>query len=155
MVRFTVETDSVIHAAAKDVYAVLADYNNGHPKIMPPQYCEGLNVLKGSGVGENSRIEAHFNIYGQRETLVMDVSEPEPGRILQEIDTKATNITRFIVDPIDQATCRVTLQTKIMKQTGIPPGPTLDMWLKSFVLKQIFTEELKLLNDFMASSMGS
>ena len=149
MVRFTVEVDSIINASAADVYSVLADYNHGHPHIMPKEFCDGLEVKKGSGVGEKTRIEAHFNIYGQRDTLIMDVSEPEPGRVLQEIDTKAINITRFIVDPIDQATSRVTIQTKVMKQTGVPPGPFLDMWLKRMVLKKIFTAELEALNDFM------
>ena len=151
MVRFTVKSSCVINAPAKDVYSVLADYNNGHPKIMPKNFCEGLRVVKGTGIGENTRIEVRFNIYGQRETLIMDISEPEPGRILQEIDTKAVNITRFIVDPIDQESSRVTIQTKVMKQTGIPPGPYLDMIIKEIVLKRVFKAELETLNNFMVS----
>lgn len=151
MVRFLVDFEKVINAPAKDVYAVLSDYNDGHPNIMPKRFCEGLRVLRGTGVGEGSRIEVRFNIYGQRETLIMDISEPEPGRILQEIDTKAINITRFIVDPIDESNCRVTIETSVMKQIGIPPGPYLDMLLKRMVLKQIFKEELNTLDAFMAS----
>jgi hypothetical protein len=151
MVRFTVETEAVINARANEVYAVLADYHDGHPNIVPKSFCEGVKVIKGTGIGGNSRIECYFNILGQRETLFMDVSEPEPGRILQEIDSKAINITRFIVDPIDDATCSVTIQTKVMKQIGFPPGPTIDMWLKKIMLKSMFKAELKLLNEFMAT----
>ncbi|CAB9499970.1 Polyketide cyclase / dehydrase and lipid transport [Seminavis robusta] len=150
MVRFCVESGSVINAPAKEVYDVLADYNKGHPRIMPPQFFDGMRVLKGSGVGEGTRIEARFNVYGNKETLLMDVSEPEKGRVLQEIDSKATNITRFIVDPIDDSTtCNVTIQTKVMKMQGIGAG--LDMWIKKIVLKKIYVEELKMLNQFMES----
>lgn len=150
MIRFCVEHSSIIDAPAKAVYQVLADYNHGHAQIMPPQFFEGMTVVKGTGVGEGTRIEARFRVYGQKETLLMDVSEPEPGRVLQEIDSKAVNITRFIVDPLggqDQDKCRVTLQTKVMKSQGMLAG--LDMWLKRMVLTNLFVQELKLLNQYM------
>ena len=147
MVRFSVEDDCVVNASAKDVYAVLADYENGHPHIMPPKFFDGMRVLKGTGTGEGTRIEACFNVYGQKETLVMDISEPEPGRVLQEIDTKAKNITQFIVEPIDDGRCKVTIRTKVMKSEGIMSF--FDTMLTTFVLKRIFDEELKMLDQFM------
>ena len=119
---------------------------------MPRKYCDGLRVLKGSGVGENTRIEVRFNIFGQKETLIMDISEPEPGRVLQEIDTNAKNITQFIVDPLDEGTCTVTLRTSVLSTLGFQPLAAVDMWMKKFVLRSMFEEELKILDQVMVAS---
>ena len=150
MVRFLVSASLVIQAPATEVYNVLKDYNDGHPRIMPPKFFEGMRVLKGSGIGEGTRFEAHFKVYGQRETLIMDVTEPEPGRILQEIDTKAKNITQFVVDPIDKDTCQVTIRTNVMKETGWLAG-NVDRWIKQYILRHIYKEELKVIDQFMQS----
>ena len=152
MIRFVVESCATINGSARDVYAILADYKHGHPRIMPRKYCDGLRVLKGSGVGENTRIEVRFNIFGQKETLVMDISEPEPGRVLQEIDTNAKNITQFIVDPLDEGTCTVTLRTSVLSTLGFQPLAAVDMWMKKFVLRSMFEEELKILDQVMVAS---
>ena len=149
MVRFCVKHSSIIDAPAHDVYKVLADYHHGHAQIMPPQFFDGMTVLKGSGKGEGTRIEARFSVYGIKDTLIMDVSEPEPGRILQEIDSKALNITRFIVDPIESRRCHVTIQTHVMKPRGI--FPSVDMWFKRIIMTNLYVEELKMLNQYMQS----
>jgi len=155
MVRFLVSASSIIQAPAEEVYNVLKDYNNEHAHIIPRKFFDGMRVLRGSGVGEGTRFEAHFKTFGQRTTLVMDVSEPEPGRILQEIDTQAVNITKFIVDPIvdNDSSCNVTIRTDVMKERGWVAG-TIDMWIKRKIMTHMYEEELKTLNQHMQSKRG-
>ena len=126
---------------------------------MPPQFFDRMRVLRGSGYGAGTRFAATFNVYGRKETLVMDVTEPEPGRVLQEIDTRAVNITRFEVDPIndengdgraDKGTgtrCKVTIHTDVMKGIGI--FAIVEEWVKKVIMKKMFVAELTELDRFM------
>jgi hypothetical protein len=45
-----VSASAVINAPAKQVYTILADYHDGHPRILPQQYFSSLEVERG-GVG--------------------------------------------------------------------------------------------------------
>lgn len=151
MVRYVVEASKVIDGPADFVYNIIKDYHDGHPHMMPPDFFESMKVLRGTGVGEGTRIEANFKFYGQRSTLILDVSEPKPGRILQEIDTNAKNITHFIVDKLDDddddETCRVTFRTAVLKSLGV--FAALDMWVTRKAMNIMYEAELKQLNKLV------
>ncbi len=80
------------------VYNLIIDMEE-HRRILPRQF-ESLDVMEGGkGAGTVFRLTIH--VMGSRSSLVMTLSEPEPGRIVQEQDEKAgvTTIWKLIPEP--------------------------------------------------------
>ena len=72
-----------IQTPAARVYSVIADYNQHHPRVVPPQYFKGLQVDEG-GIGAGTRITVTMRVMGKTQTFQHSVSEPEPGRVRRE-----------------------------------------------------------------------
>jgi hypothetical protein len=99
--RYRIEDSLTIPVGADIVYNIISDYNQHHGNIIPPHLSGSIDVVRGSGVGSGTRIACTFRIFGQTGTLLMDVSEltgQDGTRIVQEIDSRAKNITQFIVN---------------------------------------------------------
>lgn len=151
VLRFTVHETAIIEAPAELAYTVIADYNQHHGNIIPPQFFGGMKVLKGTGIGSGTRIACTFTVLGQSETLLLDVTEhsmPDGGRMIQEIDSKARNITQFIVEHINSTSCRVTLRTDVLRQPGLVAG-TIDEFITGRIMSHMYREELKQLNKYV------
>lgn len=119
MKTFQFEYSSIINARPADVYAVFHDYRGSHPAILPKPYFETCTVLAG-GAGAGTVFRADMNIFGNKSTVTMTVTEPEPGRVLMEEDASQGLKTWFIVDSVDggQRT-RVTLRTESRDKGGV------------------------------------
>lgn len=115
--KYVVEAQAVVGAAAEKVYALLADYREGHPRVLPPAFT-GLEVEQG-GVGEGTVIRVGMKAFGQVRHMRAYVTEPEPGRVLQEASPEEGIITRFFVDPISNTQSNVKLWTEIDGPDGI------------------------------------
>ena len=105
-----VEESAEVHAPAAAVYRMIADYRSGHPRIVPPEYFRNLRVLEG-GYGEGTRIEFDVIAFGKTVHSRATIDEPDPGRVLAERDIDNGSVTHFTVEPLDQATSRVTIST--------------------------------------------
>lgn len=93
------------------VYDIIADYHDGHPSILPEGKLTDLVVLEG-GRGAGTRIRFTLHILGQTRIVEANVTEPEPGRVLEETDPRTGAVTRFTVDPADEGRAsRVTIET--------------------------------------------
>ena len=104
-------TESIAVAApAAVVYGLIADYRGGHPSILPPEYFQDLVVEKG-GVGAGTVIRFTMIAYGKRTQARATVEEPEPGRVLVEVDQTTGATTHFIVEPLSAGRARVTFDT--------------------------------------------
>ena len=86
-----------IQAAPQKVYAIIADYHNGHPRILPKPYFVALEVEEG-GYGAGTVIRFQMKVMGRLQTFRAEISEPEPGRVLVERDLDTGTTTTFIVD---------------------------------------------------------
>ena len=137
----------IIHAAPEKVYAILADYRNGHPNILPKAHFSLIEVEKG-GVGAGTIIRFQMKVLGKIQNYRASITEPVPGHRLDEIYSEPEGIvTRFVVQPFanDQ-------QSKV---TIITEGPTTRIgvagWLERVVaghyLRRIFKQELNLLAE--------
>ena len=93
----------MISAPPDKVYAVLADYHEGHPNVLPKRYFKSLIVEQG-GKGAGTVIHVQLSVMGVRRESHMRVSEPEPGRVLTETDLETGLVTSFIVSPAPQWT---------------------------------------------------
>src|SRR5512134_2276283 len=94
------EASAVIDAHPQEVYAILSDYRTGHPAILPSPYFTGLVVEKG-GQGAGTLAHTTMKVLGVRREYHLAVTEPEPGRVLQETDLAAGVTTKFTIDALD------------------------------------------------------
>jgi hypothetical protein len=143
-----VEVTGIIDAPPERVYAVLADYRDHHPNILPKPYFTGLRVEEG-GVGAGTVAVADMDVYGTKRSFRLTVTEPQPGRVLAESDAAAGMVTTFTVEPLEGgAKSRVTIATDTR------PSPGLRGWIERLVnpsiTRRIYHAELQQLNAYLA-----
>jgi hypothetical protein len=100
MTQQRIAASALIQAPAQQVYAIIADYRNGHPRILPKPYFVSLTVEQG-GVGAGTMVTFQMKVMGSWQTFHAVITEPEPGRVLVETDSSAGTVTTFTVDPRD------------------------------------------------------
>jgi len=137
MAKFAFSETAFIAAPPQRVYSIIADYNHGHPRILPKRCFRNLRVEAG-GYGAGTRIRFEMHLLGQTHLLHADVTEPHPGRVLVETDSKSGTITTFTVEP-ERSGSRVTFHTE-MNVPGI--GGLVQRWLVPRLLRPIYREEL-------------
>lgn len=137
---------SELSAPPSAVYALLSDYQKGHPAILPKAFTQ-ITVLQG-GQGAGTVVRADMRTMGQNSTFHLTVTEPEPGRVLVEEDAEAGVHTTFTVEPLDGGTrSRVTIAS-IMRG---PRGPLA--WLQGPMManytRKLYREELAKLDAYV------
>ena len=103
MAQHQVSAAALIPAAAQRVYAVIADYANWHPRILPRPHFVSLTVEKG-GVGAGTVIKFQMRLMGSLRTFHSVISEPKPDRVLVETDLNTGAATTFSVAARERAT---------------------------------------------------
>lgn len=142
-----VAVTATIDAPPARVYAILADYRNHHPHILPKAYFVKVDVTKG-GQGTGTEFVADMNIYGSKRTFHMTVSEPEPGRVIAETDAKLGTYTTFTVEPLEGgAKSKVTIATESRTSAGL--GGWLESLTTPMIMRKIYQEELQQLNTYV------
>jgi hypothetical protein len=134
-----------IDAPAARVYALLADYHAGHPRILPPKFFKEMRVEEG-GTGAGTLIHLRMRGLGRERVMRMRVSEPEPGRVLAERDLDSDAVTTFRVKADGEGT-RVTIAVEWTPAGGLA-GLT-ERWMAPRLLRRVFTEELRLLAEVL------
>jgi hypothetical protein len=141
--RATVHTEvsAVIDAPPAEVYALFADYHHAHPQVLPKPYFGDLIVEEG-GMGAGTIFRTTITVMGQSTHYHMEVSEPEPGRVLVESDQKLGVVTSFIIDPLEGGTkSRVTIATDWTPKAGVMG------WIEKLtipgVMRKLYTSELE------------
>lgn len=130
---------ALISAPSQDLYGIIADYRQWHPKILPTPPFVDLVVEKG-GVGAGTEFLSRMKVLGQIQTFRGVVTEPEPGRVLMET-TDTGYITTFTVDPRDNGTqAYVTITTEMTGRSG--PLGAIERWLVSRMLQPVYVREL-------------
>lgn len=142
MAHIKVEASAQIDAPAERVYALIADYHNGHPTILPKRYFSDLTVEKG-GYGAGTQIRFTMHLMGQTHHLEAVIEEPKPGRLLTETVRSTGGVTSFLVEPTaDEGGCTVTITTE-WDRSGVMG------WLERLsappLLKRVYREELDLI----------
>ena len=132
-----------IQAPAEDVYAIIADYRDGHPHILPKPPFLFLEVEQG-GVGAGTVVHFQMRLLGQTKTFHARVVEPEPGRVLVETDVDTGQATTFTVELVagGQGTV-VTITTEVRTRDGVPGA--VEGFLAKKILQPVYVRELKLL----------
>lgn len=138
----------VMAAPAQTIYNIIADYRNSHPAILPKPYFLSLDVEEG-GVGAGTIVRFQMRILGQTQSFRALITEPEPGRVLQETDMDTHVPTTFTVLPLDyENRTKVTITTDL-KNRGFVEG-----LIAKSLLQKIYARELALLTEIAENSAG-
>lgn len=144
MSQYQAEASAVIDAPPAHVYEIIADYREGHQAILPRPYFQEMRVLAG-GRGAGTAVAIDMNVFGKKVAYHMQVSEPEPGRVLREEDAAVDTVTTFTVDPVaGGAQSRVTITSTAQAGPGI--SGWLERWTTPSIMRRIFRKELAQLN---------
>jgi hypothetical protein len=97
MVQTHLSAERLVDAPADVVYHCLADYREHHRPggFLPPAFSD-FRVERG-GVGAGTVISFKVTLAGQSRAMTLEVSEPEPGRVL--VETGRRERTIFTVEP--------------------------------------------------------
>jgi len=149
MNQIHVAASKVIAARPEKVYAILADYRVSHPAILPKPYFTELSVEQG-GQGAGTVARADMKVMGTQMTYHLIVSEPQPGRVLKEVDAAAGVSTTFTVDPLDGGQqSRVTIATEAATHPGLMGW--LERLFNPAVMRRIYQKELQQLAEYVRS----
>ena len=140
MPRLHASAERTVPAPAAAVYALLADYQDGHPSILPPAFSD-YAVLQG-GTGAGTVIRFALTLAGRRQMTEARVDEPESGRVLSEAYPERGTVTRFIVDP-DGDQSQVRIETSWEASRGLTR--LIERLVLPRLFRTLFTEELDLI----------
>ncbi len=153
MPTVSVSSTRRIPAPPAEVYAILADYTEGHPHILPSDYFRNIEVEQG-GVGAGTRIRFEMTAFGQVRAMRADIEEPKPGRVLVERDVDGKVVTTFTVNPAREGReSDVTILTEMKTRSGLL-GVVERLAAKAF-LQRVYEEELARLAAYAASGAGA
>ena len=141
------EASAVIDARPEEVYAVLADYREEHPQILPQEFIRGMEVESG-GYGAGTIVRYRTRAFGIERPARAVISEPEPGRVLVETLTTAPIVTTSTVTPLDGGQrSHVTFASDWQPATSI--AGKLEQAMYPFIMSRWYSKELKLLAVFV------
>ncbi|MDA8295304.1 MAG: SRPBCC family protein [Actinomycetota bacterium] len=144
------EARHVIAAPPAVVYACLADFSH-HEKFLPPAFSNFEVVSGGTGAGTVARFTVTAG--GRSRNYEMEVSEPEPGRVLVETDKSSSLVTTFTVDA-DGAGARVTISTTWQSAaSGI--GGFFEKRFAPLAMAKIYQDELRRLDAYATQQAAS
>jgi hypothetical protein len=141
-----VEVSDVIEAPSEKIYGILADYRVSHPAILPKPYFTEVAVEQG-GRGAGTIAQVRMTVMGKEMVYRQVVSEPEPGRVLKEVDATAGVATTFTVEPLNGGgRSRVTIATDAAVSSGVTGW--LERLVNPVVIRRIYRQELQQLAEY-------
>jgi|FLYN01.1.fsa_nt_gi hypothetical protein len=153
MSQVHVEVSDVVDARPEEIYAVLSDYHVGHAAILPKPYFADMTVEQG-GKGAGTVIRLRMKVFGTERVFRQVVSEPEPGRVLVEMDADAGVVTTFTIEPLGGGKqSRVTIVTDSRVSPGIQG--LIEKLINPSFLRRLYKQELRNLAEYVRSQRSS
>jgi hypothetical protein len=151
--KHVISASAIIPARRERVYSLIANYRDGHPRILPKQFSD--LVVEQGGVGTGTVIRFQMRLLGKKQTLRAAITEPEPGRALVETYFDANGMaTTFIVDPgTAPADSRVTISTELPVRSGFLGF--LERQFSTVLLRPIYIRELENLARVATGPFGA
>lgn len=153
MATLTVIASRRIPAPPAEVYAILADYTEGHPHILPSAYFRNIEVEEG-GVGAGTRIRFEMTVLGTTRTMRAEIEEPKPGQVLVERAVEGKTVTTFTVNRAREGRESDVIITTVMTTHGGLLGVVERLAAKAF-LERVYRDELARLAAYAASGAGA
>jgi hypothetical protein len=141
----------LIDSPPQIIYSIIADYNIGHPGILPKPPFVSLEVKKG-GVGAGTEMKVKMKMFGKVQSYNAVVTEPEPGKTLVET-TDTGYITTFSVESKNNGkSSLVTFTTELVINSVLPRK--IEFWVTSKLLQPVYKRELDNLAEASAKQMN-
>jgi len=145
-----VEESRIIPASPQQVYAVIADYHEKHPAILPRPYFNDITVEQG-GIGEGTVIRFSMTVMGRTFHYHQRITEPEPGRKLVETDLNTGQQSAFIFEPLAN-----NQQTRLTIASDFPRSPGFAGIIESItqppIVRRIYRQELQNIADYVQAN---
>jgi hypothetical protein len=148
-----ISASALIPARRERVYSLIANYRDGHARILPRQFSD--LVVEQGGIGAGTLIRFQMSVLGKKETFRASVTEPEPGRVLVEtyLDSNGA-VTTFTVDPgTAPADSRVTISTELRVRSGVLGW--IERKFSTLMLRPIYRKELENLARVATGPFGA
>jgi Polyketide cyclase / dehydrase and lipid transport len=136
------EAQKMIAAPADTVYGYLADMSV-HQQFLPDAFSDFQVESGGVGAGTVTRFKTTAG--GRTREYRMEVSEPEPGRVLKESDTNSSLVTTFTVTPAGDSS-NVEISTTWEGAGGV--GGFFERTFAPRAMRGIATDELERLDAY-------
>lgn len=128
-----------IQAPPDKVYALLADYEAGHPQVLPQSFFTGIHVVEG-GYGAGTVLDVGTRQFGRQVIYRTVITEPEPGRVLVETDEGGSFVTTFTIEPSTNGGSTVRIATEWKHLRGL-----LTRWLTPIGARAIYKQQLAMI----------
>lgn len=138
--RHIISASAIIPARRERVYSLIANYQDGHPRILPKQFSD--LVVEQGGIGAGTVIRFKMKLLGKQQPFRAAITEPEPGRVLVEtyLDNNGA-VTTFTVDPgTAPADSRVTITTALPVRSGFVG--LIEKGFSTLLLRPLYQKEL-------------
>lgn len=140
-----VEASRRIFAPPERIYRLIADYHDGHRRIVPPKAFLWLRAEQG-GVGAGTTIRFAMRVLGSTREALGVVTEPEPGRVLVETYPETGDVTTFTVNPVArEGESDVAIVTDLRVRGGV--AGRIQAFLSDRILRPLYREELERIAD--------
>ena len=133
-----------IEARPEAVYAVIADFRDHHPKILPPQFSD--LIVEEGGTGAGTVLRFTLTLGGRPRTSRVRVDEPEPGRVLVEREIGGDMLTTFTDDALPNGCSRVTITTS-WQASGV--RGVVERLFAPRMLRGLYADELRRLDRYV------
>jgi hypothetical protein len=143
-----ISASALIPSPAAQVYSIIADYQNGHPHILPKPPFVSLDVEQG-GVGAGTVINFQMQVMGKLQNFHAAITEPVHGSVLVETDLNTGVVTTFTVEPRSNGQqAYVTIATDMQVRDGF--AGKIEGFFTTRLLQPIYEKELQQLAAFAA-----
>jgi hypothetical protein len=151
--RHIISASAIIPARRDRVYSLIANYREGHARILPKQFTS--LIVEEGGIGAGTIIRFQMSVFGKKQTLRAAITEPEPGRVLVETDLDANGaVTTFTVNPgTAPADSHVTISTELPIRSGFLGR--IERAFSTLLLRPIYAKELENLARVATGPFGA
>jgi hypothetical protein len=151
--RHTISASAIIPARRDRIYSLIANYSDGHQRILPKEFTS--LVVEQGGTGAGTVIRFQMSMLGKKQTFRAAITEPEPGRVLVETDLDGNGaVTTFTVDPgTAPADSLVTISTELPVRSGFLGR--IERTLSTLLLRPIYAKELENLARVATGPFGA
>jgi hypothetical protein len=146
MTEIRVSAHRWMNLSAEVVYQCIANYRDHHHRFLPPAFSD-YHVLQG-GHGTGTVVSVNITAAGRTRFYRLEVTEPIPGRMVQEVDTRSSLVTRFQILPAATG-CDVVIATRWQGSGGV--GGFFERLSAPIVTRRLFQDELRRLEEYARS----
>ena len=142
-----IQVSRLMMADTQKCYAIVADYRNKHPLILPGKYFSPLTVEAG-GYGAGTVVSFEMRALGEMRKFRMAITEPQPSHVLEERDLETGITTTFVFEPIAEGRhCHLSISTRMAFPQGIKGE--IERRVTTRLLKRIHNSQLTMMENLL------